>query len=219
MRRFGHLGVVWMVLMAMVLVACGPQQQRGEEAARQLIAVWGDTVAMRASADHMRAMCADEHLPWQRLAFKRAFAQTMLATDRDSLMQAAYMLSFSPQEFAQFKAYPMTNSLIKHYFPTDSAITYLALLHWLSRNLGCEQHMQAMDSTLAAIASSYSITEQMHIQAQSTHPEQLAIKLAHDIKQSHADSADINTRIEALKRIYDEEQLRQFQQAFNAARH
>jgi len=202
----------------LLLTACGGASKRGEEAARRFLVSWGDTAAMRQAVAQFDALRNDSlSWPWQVKAANRAFAGVLLADGRDSLTQAAHVITLSPRELAQLKCQPMVELLRKREFDTDSAADYLSLVHWLCYTLGHDRHAQVFDSTLQAMVDNNSLSEQMSIYVQSCRPAALGAALADDANQPDADMEDINKRIDLLRNLYTPADFNTFDAAYKAA--
>ena len=215
MRRLPLLLIALMLL----LVACNSAGKRGEAAGQEFLAAWGDTAAMRQVVQRFNALRTDSlRWPWDVKEANRAFAATLLADGRDSLLQAAHVIVLSPRELAQLKVPPMVELLRLREFDTDSAADYLSLIHWLCYAVGYDRHAEVFDSTIEATVAGYSLHEQMCVYAQSSRPEALGRALAHDANQPGADMDDINKRIEDLRTaIYTPEEFAAFEAAYKSA--
>ena len=205
--------------LLLLLTACNGATDRGEAAGREFLAAWGDTAAMRQTVQRFEAMRDDSLLwPWERKAANRTFAGVLIADGRDSLVQAAHVIVFSPRELAQIKCHPMVELLKVRQFDTDSAADYLELIHWLCYTVGHDRHAEVFDSTMQAIVDGYSLREQMNVYVQCSRPAALGTALAADANQPDADMDDINARINELREnIYSPAEFAAFEAAYNAA--
>jgi hypothetical protein len=204
--------------LMLLLTACGDASRRGEAAAREFLAAWGDTAAMHQAVRHFNALRDDSlRWPWEVKAANRAFAAPLLADGRDSLLQAAHVIVLSPRELAQLKVPPMVDLLMKREFDTDSAADYLSLIHWLCYTVGYDRHVEVFDSTMQAIVDGFSIYEQMCVYVQASRPAALGAALANDANQPGADMAEINERIDWLRSMYSPGDFNTFETAYNAA--
>ena len=202
----------------LLLTACSGAGKRGEAAGRRFLAAWGDTAAMHQSVQGFNALRNDSlRWPWEVKAANRAFAATLLADGRDSLLQAAHVIVLSPRELAQLKVPPMVELLMKQEFDTDSAADYLSLIHWLCYTVGYDRHVEVFDSTIQAMVDEFTISEQMCVYAQSSRPAALGAALADDANQPGADMNDINARINELRKIYSPNDFQTFETAYKAA--
>ena len=215
MRRLPLLLIALMLL----LVACNSAGKRGEAAGQEFLVAWGDTAAMRQVVQRFNALRTDSlRWPWDVKEANRAFAATLLADGRDSLLQAAHVIVLSPRELAQLKVPPMVELLRLREFDTDSAADYLSLIHWLCYTVGYDRHVEVFDSTIEATVAGFSIYEQMCVYAQASRPAALGRALASDAKQPGADMNDINARINELRNnIYTPEEFQAFETAYQAA--
>lgn len=205
--------------LLLLLTACNGATERGESAGREFLAAWGDTAAMRQTVQRFEALRDDSlRWPWERKAANRAFAGVLIADGRDSLVQAAHVIVFSPRELAQIKCQPMVELLKVRQFDTDSAADYLELIHWLCYTVGHDRHVEVLDSTMQAIVDGYSLREQMNVYVQCSRPAALGTALAADANQPDADMDDINARIKILREnIYSPAEFAEFEAAYQSA--
>ena len=212
-----RLPIILMAMM-MLLTACGGASKRGEAAGNEFLAAWGDTAAMRQAVQRFDALRNDSLFwPWDVKAANRAFAAPLLNDGRDSLTQAAHVISLSPRELAQLKCPQMIELLRLRQFDTDSAADYVSLIHWICSTVGYERHAQVFDSTMQAIVEGLSVFDQMNVYVQSSRPAALGSALAADANQPDADMADINARIDAVREIYTPADFATFETAYKAA--
>jgi len=204
--------------LVLLLTACGEATKRGEAAGRSFLAAWGDTAAMHQAVQRFNALRGDSlRWPWEVKAANRAFAAPLFADGRDSLFQAAHVIVLSPRELAQLKVPPMVDLLMKREFDTDSAADYLSLIHWLCYTVGYDRHVEVFDSTMQAIVDGFSIYEQMCVYAQASRPAALGAALANDANQPGADMAEIDERINWLRKLYSPSDFQTFERAYTAA--
>ncbi|MBQ7204715.1 MAG: hypothetical protein IJS04_02625 [Muribaculaceae bacterium] len=210
---------IFLILMLLLLSACGGASKRGQAAGREFLAAWGDTAAMRQAVKRFNALRDDSlRWPWEVKAANRAFSSVLIDDGRDSLLQAAHVIVLSPTELAQLKCPPMVELLRLRKFDTDSAADYLELIHWLCYTVGYDRHVQVFDSTMQAIVEGFSLHEQMCVYAQSSRPADLGVALAYDANQPDADMDDINKRINDLRdAIYTPEEFSVFEAAYKSA--
>jgi hypothetical protein len=210
---------IFLILMLLLLTACGGASKRGQAAGREFLAAWGDTAAMRQAVKRFNALRDDSlRWPWEVKAANRAFSSVLIDDGRDSLLQAAHVIVLSPTELAQLKCPPMVELLRLRKFDTDSAADYLELIHWLCYTVGYDRHVQVFDSTMQAIVEGFSLHEQMCVYAQSSRPADLGTALAYDANQPDADMDDINKRINDLREtIYTPEEFSVFEAAYKSA--
>lgn len=207
-----------LIALMLLLTACDAASRRGEALGHEFLEAWGDTAAMHQVVKHFDALRADSLTwPWQVKAANRAFATVLMADGRDSVFQAAHVISLSARELAQLKCPPMVELLRKRVFDTDSAADYVALIHWLCYTVGYDRHVEVFDSTMQAIVDSYSLQEQMNVYVQSSRPAALGSALAADANQPDADMDDINARIDLLRNLYTPADFSTFEAAYNAA--
>ncbi len=207
-----------MISLLVLLTACSDAGKRGEAAGQRFLADWGDTAAMHQTVQQFNALRNDSlSWPWQVKAANRAFAGVLLADGRDSLTQAAHVITLSPRELAQLKCPPMIELLRKREFDTDSASDYLSLIHWLCYTVGYDRHVEVFDSTLQAIVDNSTLSEQMSVYVQSSRPAALGSALAADANQPDADMDEINKRIDILRNLYTPDEFKAFEAAYKAA--
>jgi hypothetical protein len=207
-----------MISLLVLLTACSDAGKRGEAAGQRFLAAWGDTAAMHQTVQQFNALRNDSlSWPWQVKAANRAFAGVLLADGRDSLTQAAHVITLSPRELAQLKCPPMIELLRKREFDTDSASDYLSLIHWLCYTVGYDRHVEVFDSTLQAIVDNSTLSEQMSVYVQSSRPAALGSALAADANQPDADMDEINKRIDILRNLYTPDEFKTFEAAYKAA--
>ena len=207
-----------MIVLLILLTACGDASKRGEAAGRAFLDAWGDTAAMRQQVQRFNNLRNDSlHMPWQVKAANRAFARVLFDDGRDSLTQASYVVVLSPRELAQLKCPQIIYLLLKKEYGTEMG-EYVDLIHWLCNTVGYERHVEVFDSTMQAIVDSYSIHEQMVIYSQASRPETLGSALAYDANQPDADMKTIDKRINELKKnIYTPEEFAIFENAYKSA--
>lgn len=209
---------ILLIGLMLLLTACGGASKRGEAAGQRFLAAWGDTAAMHKTVQQFDALRGDSlRWPWEVKAANRAFAGVLIADGRDSLLQAAHVISLSPRELAQLKCPPMMELLRLRQFDTDSAADYLSLIHWLCYTVGYDRHVEVFDSTLEAIVAGYSLREQMDVYVQCSRPAALGSALAADANKPDADMDDINARINELRDIYTPADFQTFEAAYKAA--
>ena len=209
---------ILLIGLMLLLTACGGASKRGEAAGHRFLAAWGDTAAMHKTVQQFDALRGDSlRWPWEVKAANRAFAGVLIADGRDSLLQAAHVISLSPRELAQLKCPPMMELLRLRQFDTDSAADYLSLIHWLCYTVGYDRHVEVFDSTLEAIVAGYSLREQMDVYVQCSRPAALGSALAADANKPDADMDDINARINELRDIYTPADFQTFEAAYKAA--
>lgn len=207
-----------MISLLVLLTACSDAGKRGEAAGQRFLDAWGDTAAMHQTVQQFNALRNDSlSWPWQVKAANRAFAGVLLADGRDSLTQAAHVITLSPRELAQLKCPPMIELLRKREFDTDSASDYLSLIHWLCYTVGYDRHVEVFDSTLQAIVDNSTLSEQMSVYVQSSRPAALGSALAADANQPDADMDEINKRIDILRNLYTPDEFKTFEAAYKAA--
>ena len=212
-----RLPLILLCLMV-VLTACDSASKRGESLGREFLAAWGDTAAMHQTVQRFDSLRNDSLTwPWQVKAANRAFAAVLMDDGRDSLFQAAHVISLSPRELAQLKCPPMVELLRRREFDTDSAADYLSLIHWLCYTVGYDRHVEVFDSTLQGIVDGFALGEQMNVYVQCSRPAALGAALAADANQPGADMADINARINELRNLYTPADFNTFETAYNAA--
>ncbi len=212
-----RLPLILLCLMV-VLTACDSASKRGESLGREFLAAWGDTAAMHQTVQRFDALRNDSLTwPWQVKAANRAFAAVLMDDGRDSLFQAAHVISLSPRELAQLKCPPMVELLRRREFDTDSAADYLSLIHWLCYTVGYDRHVEVFDSTLQGIVDGFALGEQMNVYVQCSRPAALGAALAADANRPDADMADINARIDELRNLYTPADFNTFETAYNAA--
>lgn len=204
--------------LMLLMTACSGASRRGEAAGKAFLEAWGDTAAMHQAVQRFDALRDDSlSWPWEVKAANRAFAGVLLADGRDSLMQAAHVISLSPRELAQLKCPPMVELLRLRQFDTDSAADYLSLIHWLCYTVGYTRHVEVFDSTMQGIVDGFGLNEQMEVYVQCSRPAALGSALAHDANQPDADMEDINARIEALRHLYTPADFDTFEAAYKSA--
>ena len=204
--------------LMLLLTACDAASRRGDAMGREFLAAWGDTAAMHQTVQRFDSLRHDSlRWPWQVKAANRAFAAVLMADGRDSLFQAAHVISLSPRELAQLKCPPMVELLKKRVFDTDSAADYVALVHWLCYTVGYDRHVEVFDSTMQAIVDGFSLSEQMNVYVQSSRPAALGSALAADANQPDADMDDINARIDILRKLYTPADFNTFEAAYKTA--
>ena len=209
---------ILLIGLMLLLTACGGASKRGEAAGHRFLAAWGDMAAMHKTVQQFDALRGDSlRWPWEVKAANRAFAGVLIADGRDSLLQAAHVISLSPRELAQLKCPPMMELLRLRQFDTDSAADYLSLIHWLCYTVGYDRHVEVFDSTLEAIVAGYSLREQMDVYVQCSRPAALGSALAADANKPDADMDDINARINELRDIYTPADFQTFEAAYKAA--
>lgn len=214
MKRLPLLLIVLMVL----LTACGKADRQGEMMGKQFVQAWGDTAMMHRVVVHFNGLKRDSvRWPWERKAMNRAFAAVLMDDGRDSLFQAAHVIVLSPTELAQLKCPPMMELLRLRQFDTDSAADYVSLIHWLCHTVGYDRHAAVFDSTMQAIVDSYSLREQMNVYVQSSRPVALGAALAADANAPDADMRDIEARIDILRDLYQPADFSTFEAAYQAA--
>jgi hypothetical protein len=204
--------------LMLVLTACDSASRRGEAMGQEFLAAWGDTAAMHRTVQRFDSLRHDSlRWPWQVKAANRAFATVLMDDGRDSLFQAAHVISLSPRELAQLKCPRMVELLKNRVFDTDSAADYLSLIHWLCYTVGYDRHVEVFDSTIEAIVAGFSLVEQMNVYVQSSRPAALGAALAADANQPDADMDDINARINELRKLYTPADFNTFEAAYKAA--
>ncbi len=208
-----------MIMLMLLLTACGEARKRGEAAGKAFLNAWGDTAAMHQTVVRFNALRNDSlRWPWEVEAANRAFASVLMDDGRDSLFQASHVIVLSPVELAQLKVPRMIELLRLREFDTDSAADYLSLIHWLCHTVGYERHVEVYDSMIQVTVDGYSMYEQMCVYAQASRPAALGEALADDAKQPGADMEDINARIEVLRnRVYEPEEFEVFEAAYRKA--
>ena len=207
-----------MISLLVLLTACSGASERGTAAGERFLAAWGDTAAMHQTVQQFNALRNDSLTwPWQVKAANRAFAAVLIADGRDSLTQAAHVITLSARELAQLKCPPMIELLRKREFDTDSAADYLSLIHWLCYTVGYDRHAEVFDSTLQAIVDNSTLSEQMSVYVQSSRPAALGAALANDANQPDADMEEINKRIDILRTLYTPADFNTFEAAYKAA--
>lgn len=212
-----HLPLILIGLM-LVLTACDGASRRGEALGRDFLSAWGDTAAMHRTVQRFDSLRHDSlRWPWQVKAANRGFATVLTADGRDSLFQAAHVISLSPRELAQLKCPPMVMLLKDRVFDTDSAADYVSLIHWLCYTVGYDRHAEVFDSTMQAIVDGFSLSEQMNVYVQASRPAALGSALAADANASDADMDDINARIDLLRNLYTPADFNTFEAAYKAA--
>ncbi len=206
------------ITLILALTACDSASKRGEALGNDFLAAWGDTAAMHKTVQRFDSLRNDSlRWPWQVKAANRAFAAVLTADGRDSLFQAAHVISLSPRELAQLKCPPMIMLLKDRVFDTDSAADYVSLIHWICHTVGYERHIEVFDSTMQAIVDGFSLSEQMNVYVQSSRPAALGTALAADANAPDADMDDINARIELLRDLYTPADFNTFEAAYKAA--
>ena len=209
-----------LIIITLILArtACDSASKRGEALGNDFLAAWGDTAAMHKTVQRFDSLRDDSlRWPWQVKAANRAFAAVLTADGRDSLFQAAHVISLSPRELAQLKCPPMIMLLKDRVFDTDSAADYVSLIHWICHTVGYERHIEVFDSTMQAIVDGFSLSEQMNVYVQSSRPAALGTALAADANAPDADMDDINARIELLRDLYTPADFNTFEAAYKAA--
>ncbi len=203
--------------LVLLLTACGEATKRGDAAGKAFLAAWGDTAAMHQTVQRFNALRNDSlRWPWEVKAANRAFAASLLADGRDSLLQAAHVIVLSPRELAQLKVPPMVDLLMEREFDTDSAADYLSLIHWLCYTVGYDRHAAVFDSTMQAIVDGFSVYEQMCVYVQASRPAALGTALAHDANEPGADMNDINARINEVRKLYSPADFNTFETAYQS---
>ena len=206
------------ITLILALTACDSASKRGEALGNDFLAAWGDTAAMHKTVQRFDSLRDDSlRWPWQVKAANRAFAAVLTADGRDSLFQAAHVISLSPRELAQLKCPPMIMLLKDRVFDTDSAADYVSLIHWICHTVGYKRHIEVFDSTMQAIVDGFSLSEQMNVYVQSSRPAALGTALAADANAPDADMDDINARIELLRDLYTPADFNTFEAAYKAA--
>ena len=206
------------ITLILALTACDSASKRGEALGNDFLAAWGDTAAMHKTVQRFDSLRDDSlRWPWQVKAANRAFAAVLTADGRDSLFQAAHVISLSPRELAQLKCPPMIMLLKDRVFDTDSAADYVSLIHWICHTVGYERHIEVFDSTMQAIVDGFSLSEQMNVYVQSSRPAALGTALAADANAPDADMDDINARIELLRDLYTPADFNTFEAAYKAS--
>ena len=204
--------------LMLALCACDGASKRGEALGHDFLAAWGDTAAMHRTVQRFDSLRHDSlRWSWQVKAANRGFAGVLTADGRDSLFQAAHVISLSPRELAQLKCPPMIMLLKDRIFDTDSAADYLSLIHWICYTVGYDRHAEVFDSTMEAIVAGFSLSEQMDVYVQSSRPAALGAALAADANQPDADMDDINARIDVLRNLYTSADFNTFEAAYKAA--
>lgn len=206
------------IALILVLTACDSASKRGEALGHDFLSAWGDTAAMHRTVQRFDSLRHDSlRWPWQVKAANRGFATVLTADGRDSLFQAAHVISLSPRELAQLKCPPMVMLLKDRVFDTDSAADYVSLIHWLCYTVGYDRHAEVFDSTMQAIVDGFSLSEQMNVYVQASRPAALGSALAADANAPDADMDDINARIDLLRNLYTPADFNTFEAAYNAA--
>ncbi|MBR1551006.1 MAG: hypothetical protein IJ632_01650 [Muribaculaceae bacterium] len=208
-----------LLAVSLMLGACGDAAQKGEQAAHDLIAAWGDTTAMRQVVDRLEQEREALTWPWQRSALDRAFSRPLLAIGRDSLVQAAYIVTLSPDEFAEVKVGAMVDAFLRgeSLKPLGESYEYLNIIHWLGRTLGREQVVETFDRRIDSAANALPVADQMKLYSLSCTPAVLGAALAEDAGRPDADKADIARRIELLRDLYSADDFAAFEQSYRQA--
>ena len=202
-----------LLLLALSLAGCSEVSQRGEQAALQLLAAWGNTEALR-QVDRDYQQAADSlYMPGTKGQMASAFIRSV--GERDSVRAVAQAIALNAEEFAQEHARPLVDALLNGTMDARQATDQLFLLHWAADILGKADHIVQLDQAIEEAANKLSGERQMLLYSKAATPAALAKQMRAERQQPGADTADIDHKAQLLEKIYNPEQLAEFQTEYN----
>ncbi|MBQ7690019.1 MAG: hypothetical protein IJT30_02350 [Muribaculaceae bacterium] len=212
MKHFLNLLLMTTTAVA-ALTGCGEVSQRGEQAAHDLLAAWGDTTAMRQVDSHYQAMVDSLQIPG--MAGQMANALLRSVGDRDSVVAVAQAIARNADDFASEHAQPLVEALLDGSMDARQATDQLFLLHWAADVLGKSEHIARLDAAIDEAANSLSAEKQMLLYSRAATPAALGKQMRAERQQVGADTTDLDRRAEMLRQCYNEQQLAEFQTEYN----
>ncbi len=198
-----------LIVLLAALASCSEVSERGQFAARQLLAAWGDTTAMRQVDRLYQAMADSLHIPGTAGQMANAFMRSV--GDRDSVVAVAQAIAMNADDFASEHARPLVDALLNGSLDARQATDRLFLLHWAADVLGKSDHIARLDQAIDEAADRLSTDKQMLLYSRAASPGALAKQLRAERDAPGTDTADVDHRAEMLKRYYNEAQQAEFQ--------
>lgn len=204
--------LITLLLMVALLTGCAQVSERGEQAARDLLAAWGDTTAMRAVDRHYQAMKDSLHIPGTAAQMASAFLDVV--GERDSVRAVAEAIALDAETFADEHAKPLIDALLDGAMDARQATDRLFLLHWAADVLGKTEHIALLDEAIDKAADRLSPEKQMLLYSRAATPAALGKQMRAEREHAGADSATIDRKAVMLKDIYNEAQWQEFQSEY-----
>ncbi len=190
-------------------------EQASQHAAEQFTALWQNNdsahiaqavQAYRAGIDSAGGNIAD---------YKQGFVEAVAAQQRDTLTMAAQILAMSAQELCEATAKPIVVGLLDGTLDQASAHSRVQLFYALAGSLNQSHVIKQWNNDIQALVNNMPIEQQMQVYAASSSPAALGEALKQD-KINNKKPELIKQQIEALKSIYDQAQMAEFNNSFNS---
>ncbi len=210
----------------MALVAClvltGCDDRVAERAMRlseSLALEWqrGDTEALATFKAKYDGHADSLSLPWSRGTLERLFIENVEAHGNDTLTAAARAVALEPDEFADFYAGQLLDSLRHSTTITpEQALSRMTVVGTGAGRVGAVASAEAYSLELDRRTRQLPVDEQMRVYARAAiTPEELGHALAEEYRMPGADTTLVRQRLEALRQIYDTARMARCEAEFN----
>lgn len=209
----------WVLLAAALLTACGQHKkslQLGAVTADRFVAAWHCDARSASEADSVfEAGIAAATDPD---AFIAAFVQNVEARGNDTATLAAKVLALPPRRLAQVVAEPIVRGMAAGTVNRQQARERIALIVQVGALLKTPDQIRAVSDGLQQAVDHLELPSQMRVYAASSTPAQLGEALRNDRNAPDADPDLIEKQVEALRSIYNAQEMAEFLESYNQAK-
>ena len=203
-------------LVAVVaLVACVDASGVGSDLNRDFAKAWGDTVAMKAFAEHYDALIDSITFPYDASRVADEFLDRVEAGGNDTMLVAANLIALDADHFANTYSHKLVDDLLSGKLTSQQAADLDVQINGLAMILGRNDAQAAYQERVDALAASLSVKDQMRLYAAAASPTVLGMHMRLD-RQNGADPATLQERVDALRTIYNDEQFKEFLASYNS---
>ena len=203
------------LVATLALVACVDASGVGSDLNRDFTKAWGDTVAMKAFAEHYDALIDSITMPFDASRVADEFLDRVEASGNDTMLVAARLIALDADDFANTYAHRLVDDLLAGKLTSPQAADLDVQINGLAMILGRDDAQVAYQERVDALAASLSVKDQMRLYAAAASPTVLGMHMQLDRKNG-ADPATLQERVEALRAIYNDEQFKEFLASYNS---
>lgn len=199
------------IAMLPLLCACGDVSRYGTDTAEELVAAWPDSTAVANLKQHYAQRIDSVWWPGGKAIIDKALMAGL--PDNDTLQLAGRMLA-NGLATADQAAMTLVMALQSGTVTPEQASNQVSLMHHVSHVLDNDETGRAFDAAAEDRIDDLGLNEQMVIYARITTPAMLGRALAADRDKNAVEYDEIKQRIDCLRNIYSDEEMKQFMSTY-----
>lgn len=209
--------LLFLLCVSCLLLACTPSEveRRGEDIGKRFANAWNadnSRQAVIAEFSQILDSIADDG---EKDDFKRAFERAV-ETENDTIRLAVEAMARPTEKFCSEYATELIDGLLDGKLNAEQANARLNLVLSTAAMVGRDDLAEAFSKDVDNRAAGLSMSKQMKVYAAASSPKALARALKADKAKPGADAKLISEQVETLSDIYTPEQLKEFNDEFNA---